>query len=289
MAHSSAPADWPAAASPLVAEALQAPPRPARVLAAFATALYVQLDRHELVLPVLSEDALRLPTGLRLALPARDIAWGVTAGDDVAVGGGRVHLPHRDIVAVRTWRPARVTTAHRPLDAGELARAAEAVDTATAGAVLRELAADLTRTALATPVPAGRLARLTAGLVGAGRGLTPSGDDALCGVLLALRAAGAPAESLAAVRDAVTRSLAATTSLSASLLLAAAAGCAVPEVAALANALSEADEAGVDEALPAVLAIGHSSGADLLAGLAGALDALIQTTHHTEPEGARRA
>ena len=87
----------------------------------------------------------------------------------------------------------------------------------------------------------------------------------------------------------MTRSLAATTSLSASLLLAAAAGCAVPEVAALANALSEADEAGVDEALPAVLAIGHSSGADLLAGLAGALDALIQTTHHTEPEGARRA
>ena len=55
MAHSSAPADWPAAASPLVAEALQAPPRPARVLAAFPTALYLQLDRHELVLPVLAE------------------------------------------------------------------------------------------------------------------------------------------------------------------------------------------------------------------------------------------
>ena len=58
------------------------------------------------MLPVLSEDALRLPTGLRLARPARDIAWGVTAGDDVAVGGGRVRLPQRDIVAVRTWRPA---------------------------------------------------------------------------------------------------------------------------------------------------------------------------------------
>ena len=101
------------------------------------------------------------------------------------------------------------------------------------------------------------------------RGLTPSGDDALCGVLLALRAGGAPAEALAAVGAAVPRSLAATTSLSASLLLAAAAGCAVPEVATLANAVSRGDEAGIDEALPAVLAIGHSSGADLLAGLAG--------------------
>lgn len=287
MAHSSAPADWPAAVSPLVAEALQAPPRPAKVLGAFPTALYLQLDRHELVLPVLTEDALRLPTGLRLALPAALVAWGVEPGSHVFVGGGRVRLPHRDVVAVRAWRPARVTAAAQPLDASALARSIGALYTATEGAVLRELTADLTRAALATPVPTGRLARLTAGLVGAGRGLTPSGDDALCGVLLALRAGGAPA--LAAVSAAVTRSLAATTSLSASLLLAAAAGCAVPEVATVANAVSRGDEAGIDEVLPAVLAIGHSSGADLLAGLAGALDALIQTTHHTEPEGARRA
>ena len=289
MAQTSAPADWPAAASPLVAEALQAPPRPARVLAAFPTALYLQLDRHELVLPVLAEDALRLPTGLRLALPAREIDWGVEPGSHVSVGGGRVRLPRCDVVAVRAWRPARVTAAAQPLDASALARSIGALDTATEGAVLRELTADLTCAALATPVRAGRVARLTAGLVGAGRGLTPSGDDALCGVLLAVRAAGAPAQALAALSAAVTGSLAATTSLSASLLLAAAAGCAVPEVATLANAVSRGDEAGIDEALPAVLAIGHSSGADLLAGLAGALDALLQTTHHPEPEGARRA
>jgi hypothetical protein len=272
-----------------VAEALQAPPRPARVLAAFPTALYLQLDRHELVVPVLAEDALRLPTGLRLALPAREIAWGVEPGSQVSVGGGRVRLPHRDVVVVRAWRPARVTAAAQPLDASALARSIGALHTATDGSVLRELTADLTRSALATSVPAGRLARLAAGLVGAGRGLTPSGDDALCGVLLALRAGGAPSQALAAVSTAVTRSLAATTSLSASLLLAAAAGCAVPEVATLANAVSRGDEAGIDEALPAVLAIGHSSGADLLAGLAGALDALIHTTQHTDPEGARRA
>jgi hypothetical protein len=272
-----------------VVEALQAAPRPAKVLAAFPTSLYLQLGRHELVLPVLAADALRLPTGLRLALPAREIAWGVEPGSHVTVGDGRVRLPHRDVVAVRTWRPARVTAAAQPLDAAALARSIGALDTATEGAVLRELTADLTRAALATPVQAGRLARLTAGLVGAGRGLTPSGDDALCGVLLALRAGGAPAEALSAVSAAVTRSLAATTSLSASLLLAAAAGCAVPEVATVANAVSRGDGTGVGEALPAVLAIGHSSGADLLAGLAGALDALTQTTHHTEPEGARRA
>ena len=39
-----------------------------------------------------------------------------------SVGGGRVRLPHRDVVAVRTWRPARVTAAAQPLDAAALAR-----------------------------------------------------------------------------------------------------------------------------------------------------------------------
>ncbi len=287
MAHSSAPADWPAAASPLVAEALQAPPRPARVLAAFPTALYLQLDRHELVLPVLTEDALRLPTGLRLALPAREVAWGVEPGQPRVRRRGRVRLPHRDVVAVRAWRPgSRPLPSPWTLGAGPLDRSP---GHRHGGAVLRELTADLTRAALATPVPAGRLARLTAGLVGAGRGLTPSGDDALCGVLLALRAALAPlpgARGRQRRRDAVAGRHHQPVRLPAARRCRGLRG---PRGRHRGERGVRGDEAGIDEGLPAVLAIGHSSGADLLAGLAGALDALIQTTHHTEPEGARRA
>jgi len=301
LAHPGAPARWPAAVSPLTAAALQDAPRRARVLAALPTALYLHLpEGHHHVLPVLAVDALRLPTGLRLAQPAAAIRWGVEQGDEVVVGEGSVRLPGADVVAVRGWRPARVSAPVEPAGAapsglsGPLPSAAclDVLEAATSGAVLRELAGDLVAAACLASRPATRVPRLVRGLVGAGRGLTPSGDDALCGVLLGLRAAAAPARVLRDVACSVRDSLPATTSLSASLLLAAIDGYAVPEVAALVRAAAAGDAAGLYRLLPEVLAIGHSSGADLLAGLAGTLDALATCSlipDNTQPEGARRA
>jgi hypothetical protein len=112
-----------------------------------------------------------------------------------------------------------------------------------------------------------------AALVGAGLGLTPSGDDALCGVLLGLRLAGRPALRRA-LWAAVAPRLGSTTSLSAALLTESAEGYAVPPVGRLVEALAAGDHAGVRAATVQVRAIGHTSGADLLGGLAGALDAL---------------
>ena len=110
-------------------------------------------------------------------------------------------------------------------------------------------------------------------MVGAGAGLTPSGDDALCAVLLVLRGVGADgAHTL--VRAAVSAAAHRTTSLSASLLHAAAEGYAVPAVADLVRAVLCDDPAAGGPALAAVLAIGHSSGRDLVAGIAGALHVL---------------
>ena len=110
--------------------------------------------------PVLAERRRRLPIGLRLALPSPEIGWGVEPGATSSSEGGACACRDRDVVAVRAWRPARVTAAAQPLDASALARSIRALRTATEGAVLRELTADLTRAALATPVPPGRLARL---------------------------------------------------------------------------------------------------------------------------------
>ncbi|MDF2093898.1 DUF2877 domain-containing protein [Knoellia sp. 3-2P3] len=309
--------------SPLLAEAVQAAPRPARVLAAFPTALYLHLDsladeprrpaaepRVRQVLPVLTRDALRLPTGLRLGEPAASVAWGVEQGADVVVGAGRVRLPGADVVAVRTWRPTRVPNPASPVQQAALASGLDALEATTGGVVLRDLARDLTVAALAAADPSlptspagARVRQLVSSLVGAGDGLTPSGDDALCGVVLALRAAGAPAEARSALAAEVDRALPATTSLSGSLLHAALEGYAVPEVVALVGALGRGDLGTVARVLPGVLAIGHSSGADLLAGAAGALEALAgavpgptdlslsdstPTTSHPQPEGARR-
>jgi hypothetical protein len=269
----------PASVSPLVAGAVARAVRSCPVLAAFPTCLYVGVGAHEEVLAVLTSDALFLPVGLRLADPSGRVRWGVVPGDAVLVGGGRVLLPDVEIVASRLARPARV----RP----GMPRAGAAASLPEPG-VLGQLVHEVVADALAgRPVGAG-----VRGLVGAGRGLTPSGDDALCGALLALVAAGSATgprdggvgagRALSALRTAVGQDLGRTTSLSAALLVAAGDGYAVPEVVRLVSALqggagqatSPEAVAAVADCLAPVLAIGHSSGHDLVSGLAGALLAL---------------
>src|SRR5665811_4183 len=120
--------------------------------------------------------------------------------------------------------------------------------------------------------------RGTRRLLGAGLGLTPSGDDALCAVLLVLCGIGDPAP-IALLGAAVQDRWSATTSLSAALLGAARQGYAVPEVVSLVECALRGDLAGAGEALTSTLAIGHSSGQDLVAGLAGSLRVLAATTN----------
>jgi len=104
-------------------------------------------------------------------------------------------------------------------------------------------------------------------LLGAGDGLTPYGDDVLCGWLAMHRAAGhASAEVDAAVRDLMHR----TTSLSAALLDCALHGEVIPEFAAYVVALGTEGE---DAAAHRLRAVGHTSGAGLLEGAGWALAA----------------
>lgn len=121
------------------------------MLAAFPTALYLGLPAHASVLPVVTADALVLPTAVRLAERGPH-DWGVCPGDVVTLGGDVVALPGHGIRVVRSWRPRRVTTG------------------TSNGATMDwvPLLAD----------------------IGRGEGLTPRADDVLCGALLAARALG---------------------------------------------------------------------------------------------------
>ena len=107
-------------------------------------------------------------------------------------------------------------------------------------------------------------------LVGRGAGLTPSGDDALAGALLVAHALGTGT----ALAEAVRARVGATTAVSAALLAAAADGYAARPVVTLVDAAVAGDQAAVARALPAVLAIGHTSGADTVVGIHGALAAV---------------
>jgi len=107
-----------------------------------------------------------------------------------------------------------------------------------------------------------------ADLVGRGDGLTPYGDDVLCGWLAVHRAAAVATPEV----DATVRARAATTTLlSATLLDCAMHGEVIPEFAAWLGALGTADEERLAEALARV---GHTSGRGLLEGARRALDEL---------------
>ena len=270
------------AASPLTAEVVSGPVRRAVVLARFDTALYLAVGAHQEVLPVVTSDALALPTAVRLPMRSDALRWGVGPGDTVLVGGSSLHLGPREVRVVRRWRPSRVTPVPATLPATRLASLAERLDCAasagraatdpgdSAGPSLTVRSADVVRAALSGSDVVDALVHE---MVGAGAGLTPSGDDALCAVLLVLRGAGAQ-RARALLDTAVGAAARRTTSLSASLLHAAAQGYAVPAVADLVRAVLCDDPVARGPALAAVLAIGSSSGRDLVAGIAGALHVL---------------
>jgi hypothetical protein len=106
-------------------------------------------------------------------------------------------------------------------------------------------------------------------LVGAGAGLTPSGDDVLAGALVAAHATAHPRlrEWRAATRTAL--SPRSTTAVSRALLTHALDGWAIPELAEFVVGACSGD---AERAATGLLAVGHSSGAALAAGVLYALD-----------------
>jgi hypothetical protein len=105
-------------------------------------------------------------------------------------------------------------------------------------------------------------------LIGRGDGLTPYGDDVLCGWLAVHRAAGLATPE---VDEAILERLATTTLLSATLLDCAMHGEVIPEFAAWLAALGTADEQPRAEVLARV---GHTSGRGLLEGATRALEGM---------------
>ncbi len=252
----------PAAVSPLTCRLVAGRRRRGVVRGVYRYGVYLEVAGT--VLPVLTRDAVALPTALRLAMTSGDLVWGVRAGDRADVGGGAVSLPGTTVRGVRTWRPSRVrppSSRHRSAEVHDLL-----LDAAGAGSAWL---VDPVRDALTAADPTAGVAAL----VGRGRGLTPSGDDALAGALLvhhALRAERGPA-----LVGAVRRRLPSTTAVSAALLTAAADGWACPAVVALVDAATAGHARAVEGHLPAVLALGHDSGRDLVAGAAAALGTLV--------------
>ncbi|MBO3748192.1 DUF2877 domain-containing protein [Streptosporangiaceae bacterium NEAU-GS5] len=239
--------------------------------------MYLEMrgDTEPSVVAVLAAAATRLPNAVMLNVlpPADDDAW---------VGDGVVEIGRVTIRVSRWWDPAPPLG---PLDPVRLAQAAPALDAACA-ATSRRPGLDVrdAPAALAEACAAGSLLDAIGAaeqLMGLGPGLTPSGDDMLSGLLVALRhlgeATGTPravwlADWLAAtVRfDAGTR----TTPISATLLHCAARGEASAEVLGVLRAI--AGRQPIEPAVHRLLRLGHTSGADLAWGLRAGVAAVTR-------------
>lgn len=113
-------------------------------------------------------------------------------------------------------------------------------------------------------------------LVGRGPGLTPSGDDVLCGYGCGLRFLYGGRGLAASYFDAVAAAyFGKTTAVSEAYLKAICAGYANEDYLELLEAVRSADPASLPAALSRVLAVGHTSGADGLLGFGAAFCCLL--------------
>jgi hypothetical protein len=231
-------------ASTAIAAVLAGPPRPARVLGASSTAVYLVVqgvDAAPEVVAIVAERAVHLPLGVAVpgqAPPVRDPGA-------VLVGGGAIALGRWSLVPAR-WVDPRPHLPGRPL--GPRLEEVEdllAVPAETAGVAAHPAIVVADGLRAGDPGPA-------LALLGQGPGLTPAGDDVVAGAAAAL----AVLERLdAAAADAVV------------------AAARVPQAAELLRALC--GHASPAAALDRLLGVGHTTGAALALGLcAGVRSAL---------------
>jgi len=284
---------------------------PVRVHSVFHAALNLSSPNGEL-LTLLSAEADDLPRAVRLASVEDFASLGLTAGDGGVFAVDEIVLRRStgrerlrvDCVAARRLAaplapPLRGDGARWRVGVAQLetlqARAATDLRIASLltgappfgamGERLTQAALDLGRGVRAGRIDAMRGA--AARLVGLGQGLTPAGDDFLCGFLAAgccRRAAGlARSRLLASFAEFVRGLLGQTTDISASFLRDALAGRISRPLAALAAACSGAPKSDLDGALLRLAAIGHSSGLDAATGFFYGAAVWDKATEAAEP------
>jgi hypothetical protein len=263
----------PASAPPRVRDLIRsAPDGPVPIVHAGAHAVYVAMDGPDLTrcVGVLSREAAQVPCGLRTRIRGFD-SWRC---ESAYVASGTLHVDHIPLTVGRAV-DVRVPTLHH----GAIPRqaASPVIAAATPQAVVAGLVPH--RVALATAPPllavvAGLVPRFSAAtlgrLLGRGPGLTPLGDDVICGWIATHRSAGVPTPEI----DAVVRAgLSRTTLLSATLLDCALHGEVLPELGRFLAAVGTDTEPCRAADLERV---GGFSGAGLLLGARLALDDLAR-------------
>jgi hypothetical protein len=270
---------------PAAACALSAGAGGLRVHSVFSTAVNLEADGARWFASLCGPRGRGLPHAIALERASDLDAWRVAAGTPARVVGGALRLTVEGAPAVVDLAQAERPPAPALPAIRRLGRAYRAC-AARLAATQRDAGCDLRIDALgcveAAPTPLGEslrdaalslgdagrasLRQAVAGLVGLGAGLTPSGDDFLCGFMAAARASWADAALVDALGDAIRADAERTGAMSAFLLRCSALGLWPAPLVDLAGALAREREAESLAALGALCGLGHSSGADLATG-----------------------
>ena len=255
--------------------------------------------------------ALRASRGVvhRLADSGGSAFW--AAGDDVVWLTSKEPLPHPRAIVLSAPFPSGASEAVLSIDRSTVWRPSLPVSTKESASALAARARTLATALLSLERPRGlgvllaggtpdfplahageglarfadaaraedpdEIARAAGALIGLGPGLTPSGDDYLAGVSFAARLLAAAEPSLGprgrTIRQAIRQAIQGRTNrVSASLLRDATDGLGFRAMHELCDALAAGDSGAAERAARGLAAIGHSSGWDLLVGLAAGLE-----------------
>lgn len=299
---------------PAAALALARPGAALSVHSVFPSTLNLEVQGSDLLVALSGPAGTIFPHAVALDRPGDFRGWKLPAGSCGRVGCGAIHLEGpAGTVAIDLTRAARPPLQGFP----RIGRLDEAYDACLLR--LAELQAGLgcelrlgPRLAASTRTPLGTRLRRSArrlgkaaraacavdsrtspwggyafspmkkavtSLVGLGPGLTPSGDDFLCGFMAAACARGREPlrggrHILDVLHEAVADNLGSTGDVSASLLRAAMKNCWPAPLVDLAQALAADRGPDALAALEALGRLGHSSGADIAAGFLHGLDVL---------------
>ncbi|MDP5181944.1 DUF2877 domain-containing protein [Blastococcus sp. BMG 814] len=265
----------------------------------FATACNIVVDG--LLLTVQDAARQHTPTSVRVAVAGPAI-WSpsVRVGDRAVHRAGVLSFGNHvlDLDRVPVWAPAPVahgdpirSPVHRRLACLAAARRGHLGDRGyqTAPQLERDVRTlgALLAGGLAQPSDCQELETAVARLIGAGAGLTPSGDDVLVGVLAALCRGGNGSPHAAVAFDRigaiVSRHVHRTTDISAHYLRLAARGHVGEPLSVLVDSvLAGVDAEVVDARARDVLGIGASSGSDALLGVLTGLGAVLELPSHTQ-------
>ena len=241
-------------------EALRAKAESWTVSASFPKATYVCTPEWMFVVTSRS-----MPRGpLYLAVDAADVF--VPPGTSVTISGSQLHL---GTARLEAWESAEVWIGDVPDPMG-LRRHREMAIAALAPLAQRSAlqAEPFSRVALRA-LPAlkhGHFSEVSRMLLGLGPGLTPAGDDALAGILIAARFLGELRQDVSALATAGS-----TSSLSLSFVRWAARGQAIAPIHAVLTAGAAGSERRCRAAVAELARMGATSGADCAFGIAAAL------------------